>query len=381
MKIVIVGTRGIPDFYRGFEKGAQFLARGLADKGHEVSVYCAHNHSYQKTEWQGIKLIHIHDPEYRIGSFSSFFYDYFCFRDLKNRTCDIVIQYGPSSGIWSWMLPKNVILVSNISAIEWKLKKYNTLTSKFLGLAEKLAVRYSHSIISDSSLSCAYLRDRYKKRVKFIPCGVETVGVKCQVGLDQQSLKSHRYSLYIGSLEKHNRIEMILDGFVMSSSSQRFIVVGDHSTPIGRYLKEKYSHCPRIEFIGSIYDKNRLDCLRYFSEIVYYGRDEPTYLLYEAMAASCLLSVFESSANQYVLGRDALYFTNSAQVAKQLESVIAKKSKYSMLIDSNSKKTVEIYNWSVVIDQHINHLNYLISSRNAHSSVTNQLEARIITVK
>lgn len=376
MKIVIVGTRGIPDFYRGFEKGAQLVARGLADRGHDVTIYCAHNHPYQKSHWRGIELIHVYDPEYKLGSVSNFFYDYFCFKDLRNRPCDLVIQYGPSSGIWSWMLPKNVLLVSNISTIEWRNKKYNKLTSKFLELAEKLAVRYSHSIISDSNLSCSYLRSRYKKRVKFIPPGVDTLSLEEKASLDKHYLQPYSYSLYIGSLEKQDHIEMILDGFVMSSSGNRFLVVGNHTTRFGSYLQEKYSDFAVIEFLGSIYDKHVLNRLRYFSDICYYGRDEPTYLLYDAMAANCIPSAYGSSANRDVLGNDAFYFTSSSDVSKQLSLVTDKIIDYRKVIESNNRKTADIYHCPIVIDQYADHLNYILSSRCTLYSNINTVNAQ-----
>lgn len=380
MKIVIVGTRGIPDFYRGFEKGAQLVARGLADRGHDVTVYCAHNHPYQKSHWRGIELIHVYDPEYKLGSVSNFFYDYFCFKDLRNRACDLVIQYGPSSGIWSWMLPKNMLLVSNISTIEWRNKKYNTLTSKFLELAEKFTVRYSHSIVSDSNLSCSYLRSRYKKRVKFIPPGVEALSLDEKANLDKHYLKPYSYSVYIGSLEKQNHIEMILDGFVMSSSGNRFLVVGHHGTRFGNYLQEKYKHCTLIEFCGPIYDKHILNRLRYFSDICYYGRDEPTYLLYDAMAANCIPSAYGSSANRDVLGNDALYFTSSFHVSKQLLLVTNKKIDYRKVIENNNKKTTDVYNWLTVIEQYASHLGSIFSSRCTLYSNVNTVESKLFPV-
>ena len=63
LKIAIIGTRGIPNHYGGFEQATEFLSEGLMKRGHEVSVYNSHNHPYQKSTWNGVHIIHCYDPE------------------------------------------------------------------------------------------------------------------------------------------------------------------------------------------------------------------------------------------------------------------------------------------------------------------------------
>ena len=84
MKIAILGTRGIPNFYGGFEQFAQYLSSALVKKGHDVFVYNTHNHPYQKTEWQGVNIIHCKDLEDKIGKTGQFIYDLNCILDSRN---------------------------------------------------------------------------------------------------------------------------------------------------------------------------------------------------------------------------------------------------------------------------------------------------------
>ena len=67
MKLAILGTRGIPNFYGGFEQFAQHLSEAFVKKGHQVYVYNSHTHPYQESEWRGVKIIHCKDPENKIG--------------------------------------------------------------------------------------------------------------------------------------------------------------------------------------------------------------------------------------------------------------------------------------------------------------------------
>ena len=69
MKIAILGTRGIPNHYGGFEQFAEHLALGLTQRSHEVTVYNSHNHPYQESSYHGVKIQHIYDPEKKIGDY------------------------------------------------------------------------------------------------------------------------------------------------------------------------------------------------------------------------------------------------------------------------------------------------------------------------
>ncbi len=85
LKIGILGTRGIPNRYGGFEQCAEYLALGLTQKGHDVWVYNAHNHEYREDTWNGVHIIHCNDPEHKMGTAGQFIYDYNCMKDARKR--------------------------------------------------------------------------------------------------------------------------------------------------------------------------------------------------------------------------------------------------------------------------------------------------------
>ena len=85
MRIGILGTRGIPNAYGGFEQFAQYLAAGLCQRGHEVYVYNSSDHPYKESGWNGVHLVHCRDWEKKIGTAGQFLYDLNCFRDARRR--------------------------------------------------------------------------------------------------------------------------------------------------------------------------------------------------------------------------------------------------------------------------------------------------------
>src|SRR3954468_24285977 len=112
MKIAIIGTRGVPNNYGGFEQVTEFLSVGLLAKGHEVFVYNSHNHPYKEKTWNGVQLIHCYDPEYLIKTAGQFIYDFNCIRDARKRDFDVLLFMGySSSSIWHFLFPKKKVIV------------------------------------------------------------------------------------------------------------------------------------------------------------------------------------------------------------------------------------------------------------------------------
>ena len=101
MKIAIVGTRGIPNHYGGFEQFAQYLSLGLLNRGCEVWVYNSRLHPYQQNTWKSVNIIHCKDPEDKIGTAGQFIYDLNCILDSRKRSFDVILQLGyASSALW-----------------------------------------------------------------------------------------------------------------------------------------------------------------------------------------------------------------------------------------------------------------------------------------
>jgi len=158
LKIAILGTRGVPNNYGGFEHIAGHLSRGLVQKGHDVSVYNSSRHPYKETKWHGVHIIHCFDPEYLIGTAGQFIYDLNCILDAGKRAFDIILVLGyTSSSVWGFLYPKNAIIFTNMDGMEWKRSKYPGFVKSFLRKAEKWAVQTSNFHIADSQVIKEYL--------------------------------------------------------------------------------------------------------------------------------------------------------------------------------------------------------------------------------
>lgn len=360
MRIAIIGTRGVPNYYGGFEQCAEYLARGLVKKGFEVIVYNSHNHPYQEPYWENVQIVHCYDPEYKLGTAGQFIYDLNCILDVRKRNCDVILQLGyTSSSIWGWLLPrKKSVVTTNMDGLEWKRTKYSEKTKRFLKYAEKLGVKYSDHLISDSIGIQDYLKATYGKNSVFIPYGANVFENPSPGILNQYQLTAYNYDMLIARLEPENSIETILDGVVLSNSKRPFLVIGKHETPYGNYLKNKFQSHAHIKFVGGIYDINKLDNLRYYSNIYFHGHTvggtNPSLL--EAMSSSSLICANNNPFNKYILGADALYFETGQEVANVLNTVMKDKPEYQLMLANNLKKIESTYSWETIIDQYADHL-------------------------
>jgi hypothetical protein len=107
LKVAILGTRGIPNYYGGFEHISEYVSAGLVKRGHEVTVYNSHNHPYSKSSWNDVEIRHCYDPEYLIGTAGQFVYDLNCLLDARKRKYDAIMLMGYTSTC----IPTKVLLL------------------------------------------------------------------------------------------------------------------------------------------------------------------------------------------------------------------------------------------------------------------------------
>lgn len=353
LKIGILGTRGIPNQYGGFEQVAEHLSTGLIAKGHEVMVYNSHKHPYQQKTWNGVPIIHCFDPEYILGTAGQFIYDLNCILDARKRNFDILLMLGyTSSSVWKMLFPKKAVIISNMDGLEWNRAKYSKPVRRFLKYAEKLAVSGSDYHIADSLEIKSYLDEKYKINSKFIAYGADLSENVNEAVLTEYGLNKKEYFMLLARMEPENNIEMLLDGFHMSKSEKKFIVVGNISNSFGKYLHTKFKNDQRIIFLGAIFNHEKLQSIIKFSCVYFHGHSvggtNPSLL--EAMADAAFIAAHSNAFNKSVLKDNALYFNNVKEVCSIIEQ--HEKLYNEKFVQNNSARIRAEYTWERIITQY-----------------------------
>ena len=316
MKIGILGTRGIPNNHGGFEQFAEYLSKGLVEQGHDVVVYNGSDHPFKDHTLSGVKIIRKWNPENLFGTFAQFLFDLLCILDSRKRGFDIILQLGyTSSSVFFNLHPKSSEVVTNMDGLEWKRSKYHPLIRKFLKFSERRAIRKSDFLVSDSIGIKDYLKKNYSIESEYIAYGSEVAGQFDDNIFNELKLQKVSYDLLIARMEPENNIEMVIQGHLNCPTSNNLIVVGGLKTPYAKYLLSKYTN-GKIIFVGGIYNREKLDALRYESALYFHGHScggtNPSLL--EAMGSNTLICAHENIFNKSILNENALYFKSVQDV-------------------------------------------------------------------
>lgn len=353
MKIAILGTRGIPNNYGGFEQFAEYLSTELVRRGHAVSVYNSSHHIFQEDTYKGVQIIHKNDPENKIGTVGQFIYDLNCIIDSRKRHFDVILNLGyTSSSIWSRLFPKKSVVITNMDGQEWKRTKFSKKVQRFLMYAEKLAVKHSDHLVSDSKGIQSYLKQKYNIDSTYIAYGATPFDAPNEGVLEKYELKSKNYHLLIARIEPENNIETILDGISKAKNKTKTIVIGNAMNTFGLYLQDKYADIDHIVFMGPVYDITVLNNLRYYSKYYFHGHSvggtNPSLL--EAMAAKSFIIAHDNEFNKSVLEENACYFNTSDDVCRLLDETIDMEE--DLVRENNYMKIKELYSWDYIIDEY-----------------------------
>lgn len=350
LKIGILGSRGIPNAYGGFEEFAQHLAEGLASKGHHVSVYNSSLHPYKEKKWKGVNIIHCKDWEDKLEAAGQFIYDFNCIKDARKRNYDVLLQLGyTSNSIWHWLWPKQSVNMVNMDGLEWKRTQYSKRVRSFIKKAEAWAAHHADYLIADSLGIQQHILNRYQKSSAFIPYAAEIFSAPNAMELDKFQLHPYQYYLVVSRLEPENNVEMIIEGYLGSKQNHELIIVGALNK-FGKQWIKKYAG-KNIRFQGAIYDKTTLNNLRHFSKLHFHGHSvggtNPSLL--EAMACQCSIAAHDNIFNRAILQGEAEYFSDADHITGILDTE-QYQNQSTVKREKNLKKIHDIYNWEKIVE-------------------------------
>lgn len=353
MNIAIIGTRGIPNNYGGFEQLAEYLSVALVQHGFSVSVYNSSLHPYPDNQFKGVKIITCYDPEDWVGTVGQFIYDWNCIWHCRQQTYDVILQLGyTSSSVWSFLFPKKTKVVTNMDGLEWKRSKYGTLTKFFLKYAEKWAVNYSDALVADSIGIQRYIQHTYKKEASYIAYGTNETVTYNDAILNDYNLASENYYLIIARLEPENNIELIIKGYLLAQQQLPLVIIGSTQTKFGSYLKQKYASI-NILFKETLYTIEKLNSLRKHCKLYFHGHSvggtNPSLL--EAMASHAFIGAHDNEFNRAILQTDALYFKNEFHIKEMILNRFIKDEQLAFKLN-NFEKTRLLYSWPKIVEQY-----------------------------
>ncbi len=360
MKIAILGTRGIPASYSGFETAVEQLSARLTARGHAVVVYCRpHVVDPSLAEYQGAQLVHL--PTVRNKYLDTFVHTALsAAHTARTIRPDVALYFiagnSPLCNVTHWAGIPSLI---NIDGLDSDRRKWPALAKAYLRFAERSAPRWADEAITDSHAVADTYARRYGRRIGVVPYGVEDPGHRGTETLERLGLEPGRYILFVGRLEPENNPHLLVEAFsripAAEAQGMRLVVVGG-APYAGEYIRQVWRTAdPRVIFPGYVFGRGYWELQHHaylFCAPTEVGGTHPVIL--EAMAAGNCVLVNDHKPNVETVGDAALLFSgrNGAEdLTAKLRLLLARPelvSDYGRRAAARASR----YSWETVTDRY-----------------------------
>jgi glycosyltransferase involved in cell wall biosynthesis len=353
MRIAIIGSRGIPASYGGFETFVEEISTRLSSESVDVTVVCQKGDAIMDSSGS-VKL--------KYSRFTKdkkpvrFYYDSL---KIASADADIILVCGVGGSIFYPLLKKSrTKFITHVDGREELRGKYSRLKKIYVRISQAFAAKYSDHIIADSNAVKKYWQIKYalpEKKISAIGFGAHVNFLSDNSILSDFGLSKKSYHLVVCRMVPENNLEMIIDGFGLSASKSKLILVGELSGGFGERLR-KYSS-EQIRFVGGVYDKSKLYALREHCNAYLHGHSvggtNPSLL--EAMAAGNICVCNDNEFNRETTDNEALYFRNAEELAEKIIQVegMSEESRKSFGAKGRSRIS-SVYNWDNITNKYKN---------------------------
>ncbi|MCU1431245.1 MAG: hypothetical protein JWP95_350 [Actinotalea sp.] len=324
LRIGLIGTRGVPARYGGFETAVEEVGSRLAQRGHDVVVYCRSREAASPSEHLGMRLVHL--PAVRHRSLETLSHTGLSVGHLLGHRLDAAIMFNAANAVWLPLVrAARVPVATHVDGLEWQRAKWGGAGRRFYRVSESLAVRWSDALIADAAGIGEYYRDVFGAPTRQISYGAPQVPRGAGERLGELDLEPFGYHLVVARFEPENHVHLAVEGYVASGARRPLVVVG--SAPYAPSYTDRVHALAdeRVHFLGGVWDAELLDQL--FANALTYvhghsvGGTNPALL--RAIGAGAATTAFDVRFNREVLGDDGRYFADAPGVAVAVEEAEA----------------------------------------------------------
>jgi glycosyltransferase involved in cell wall biosynthesis len=357
MRIAILGTRGVPASYGGFETFAEQLSTRLVARGHHVTVYCrSHYVSPRQLEFRGVHLKVL--PTVRHKYLDTVVHTFVSALHAAPRRFDAALVCNAANAPFTPVLRlAGTPVAINVDGLEHKRKKWNWLARNYYVLAEKLSTLLPNQTVTDARVIQDYYATRYNRRTTMIAYGAEVARTLDRAAVRRWGVEPNRYVLYVSRLEPENNAHLVIEAFKRVKTSHKLVIVGDapYAHEYIESLKESAGGDRRIIFTSFVFGdayralQQNAYCYVHATEV---GGTHPA--LIEAMGfGNCVLTL-ATPENVEVVGEAGIPYIDAEDLRAKLQTVLSDGAIVEAYRRRAQKRVREHYDWEHVVDQYEN---------------------------
>jgi glycosyltransferase involved in cell wall biosynthesis len=360
LRIAVIGSRGIPAAYGGFETFAEELTPRLVERGHRVTVYCRAGYTTDDTldEYRGVRLIRT--PAVRSRTLEQLSHEFTSIADSLRRRFDLYYFLGyRGAPFYVPLRASRRVVIVNTDGLEWKRRKWNRLGRTYLKAAEWLAAHVAaDELVSDAQAIAAYFRSAHGRDSAYLTNGayVRSRDEMLPEVLAEHGATAGGYYLVACRIEPENNVDIIVREFIRSGSERELIVAGgmNYETPFWQELQQ-LAEGSRVRFIGPVYGPMLIESLHLGAYAYLHGHEvggtNPALL--KAMGCGNLPIALETEFNTENAADAGRYWTKApGSLAEQIRWADANPDEVAAAGERAQRRIAEHYRWDAVADDH-----------------------------
>ena len=355
MRIAILGTRGIPASYGGFETFAEHLSTRLVARGHDVTVYCrSHYVSPRQLNFHGVKLKVL--PTIRHKYFDTVIHTFLSAIHAVSQRYDAALICNCANAPFSPIVRlAGTPVAINVDGLEHKRKKWGRLGRRYYRLAEYLSTLLPNEMVTDAQVIQDYYLARHNAPSTMIAYGSEVERRPNRELVRKWRVEPNRYVLYVSRLEPENNAHLVIEAFKKVRTAYRLLIVGDapYAEQYINSLKASARGDKRIVFTGFVFGQDyralqqNAYCYVHATEV---GGTHPALL--EAMGyGNCVLTL-ATPENIEVVGDAGVPYIDEFDLSEKLQRVLRDGSLVQAYRNRAQQRIQKHYDWETVVDQY-----------------------------
>jgi len=352
LRIAMVGTRGVPAAYGGFETAVEEIGQRLAARGHEITVYCRTQDGNRPAEHLGMKLVHL--PALKKKTLETLSHSALsALHMLGGQRQDMAFVFNAANAPFVPIIKaKGVPVAVHVDGLEWKRGKWGKWGRRYYRMAEELSVRTADALISDARGIADYYAEEFG-----IPTELLTYGSSQLTDIGTDKLAKHgllpgQFHLVVARFEPENHVDVIVEGYTASNAKYPLVVVG--SAPYAAEYTDRIAAMaaadPRIHMLGGVWDQDELNQLYAHARTYLHGHSvggtNPSLL--RAMGAGTAVVAYDVVFNREVTGSDGLYFSDATALVPILERIESAEWKHIAVGAALRQRAEAMYDWDKV---------------------------------
>lgn len=371
LRIAMIGTRGVPASYGGFETAVEEVGKRLVERGHDITVY-TRGSEHREREYLGMRVVHL--PALRQKQLETLSHTGLsALHAVAHRAPDAAFVFNAANSPFVPLLRARGIPVAlHMDGLEWKRSKWGARGRAYYRWAEQFGVRAADALIADAPGIADYYTDEFGVETELIRYGAPILENAPLDGITALGLSAGRYHLVVARFEPENHVLEIVEGYRASTATTPLVVVGSapYASEYTQRVRAAAGDDPRVRLLGGVFDQDLLDALYFHARTYVHGHSvggtNPSLL--RAMGAGTAVVAWDVNFNRETLDDLGWFFEDASEVERHFTDLELDREQVPTLSAAVQARAKDNFRWDDVATAYENLAGRIAAGSSVHAS-------------